>query len=210
VITSTIHRVKRYNARRKVTELLRRFEGGDYSVSEELFSTAYDSLHKLAHRQRTEWSGDDTLNTTAILHESYLKLVDSVVSKWESEAQFLAVAAKAMRHVLIDHARRRRTVKRGGDVEKVSLEGLNGKAPGRLALSDDRAETLAALGDALDRLARKNEREAQVVECRFFGGMTIAETAVALNISTVTVSRDCRMAQAWLLRDMQEEPELQS
>ena len=112
-----------------------------------------------------------------------------------------------MRHVLIDHARRRRTVKRGGDVEKVSLGGLNGTMP---ELSDERADTLVALGDALDRLTRTSEREAQVVECRFFGGMTIDETATALNISTATVSRDWRMAQAWLRREMKAEPELQT
>ena len=177
------------------TRLLTELQDGNDAVLDELFSLVYGALHALAHEQRASWHGDNTLNTTALVHEAYLKLVDQAQTEWESRAHFLSVAAKAMRHILVDYARRCQAEKRGGGVEKLSLDDV-------IVLTEERAEALVALEEALDRLARVNEREAQVVECRFFGGMTIAETAAVLGVSPMTVKRDWAMAQAWLLLEM--------
>ncbi len=181
-----------------VTRLLGELQGGNRDVLDELFSLVYNELHELAREQRVDWHGDYTLNTTALVHEAYLKLVGQAQTEWENRAHFLSVAAKAMRHILVDYARRCRAEKRGGDAQKLSLEEV-------VVLTEERAEALVALEEALDRLAQVNEREAQVVECRFFGGMTIAETAAVLGVSPMTVKRDWAMAQAWLLVEMQKE-----
>ncbi len=181
-----------------ITRLLSELQGGNRAVLDELFSLIYDALHTLAHEQREAWHGDYTLNTTALVHEAYLKLVGQAQTEWENRAHFLSVAAKAMRHILVDYARRCRAEKRGGDAQKLSLEEV-------VVLTEERAEALVALEEALDRLAQVDEREAQIVECRFFGGMTIAETAAVIRVSPMTVKRDWAMAQAWLLVEMQKE-----
>lgn len=188
-----------------VTRLLHELQGGNQAVLGELFSLVYEELHARAHRQRAHWHGDYTLNTTALVHEAYLKLVDQTQAAWESRAHFLGVAAKAMRHILVDYAKRRRAEKRGGDVQKLSLEEMKVSLEGMVALTEERAEALLLLEEALERLARVNEREARVVECRFFGSMTFEETAQALGVSVRTVKRDWAMAQAWLHREMQNE-----
>lgn len=189
----------------EIDVLLDKLNDGDSSVSGELFSLAYDALHAIAHRHRQRWQGDLTYNTTTILHESYLKLVDRAQADWESMTHFLSVVAKAMRHVLIDYARRRKTLRRGGEFEKVSLSGDDLRLEDRIRMSYQRAEALISLDDAIRKLEEVHPREAEVVQCRFFGGMTIQETAAALGISTATVSRDWAMAQAWLMREMGEE-----
>lgn len=188
-----------------VTRLLHELQGGNQAVLGELFSLVYEELRARAHRQRAHWHGDYTLNTTALVHEAYLKLVDQTQAAWESRAHFLGVAAKAMRHILVDYAKRRRAEKRGGDVQKLSLEEMKVSLEGMVALTEERAETLLLLEEALERLARVNEREARVVECRFFGSMTFEETAQALGVSVRTVKRDWAMAQAWMHRAIQEE-----
>ncbi len=188
-----------------VTRLLHELQGGNQAVLGELFSLVYEELHARAHRQRAHWHGDYTLNTTALVHEAYLKLVDQTQAAWESRAHFLGVAAKAMRHILVDYAKRRRAEKRGGDVQKLSLEEMKVSLEGMVALTEERAEALLLLEEALERLARVNEREARVVECRFFGSMTFEETAQALGVSVRTVKRDWAMAQAWMHRAIQEE-----
>nr|MBA3560643.1 sigma-70 family RNA polymerase sigma factor [Gemmatimonadaceae bacterium] len=180
-------------------------EQGDSTALDTLFPLVYEELRAVAHRQRRRWQGDDTLNTTALVHEVYLKLVDQSRASWESRAHFFATAAKAMRHVLMNYARDRRTKKRGGDQPKLSLEELGERLQGELALSDDTADLLVALGEALDRLERVNERQSRIVECRYFGGMTIPETAAALGISTATVSRGWGLAQVRLYQDIQRE-----
>ncbi len=190
---------------REVTRLLEALEQGDSNALDTLFPLVYEELRAVAHRQRRRWQGDDTLNTTALVHEVYLKLVDQSRASWESRAHFFATAAKAMRHVLVNYARDRRTKKRGGDQPKLSLEELGERLQGELALSDDTADLLVALGEALDRLERVNERQSRIVECRYFGGMTIPETAAALGISTATVSRGWGLAQVRLYQDIQRE-----
>ncbi len=188
-----------------VTRLLYELQGGNQAVLGELFSLVYEELHARAHRQRTHWHGDYTLNTTALVHEAYLKLVDQSQAPWEGQAHFLGVAAKAIRHILVDYAKRRRAGKRGGDVQKLSLEEMKVSLEGMVVLTEERAEALVALEEALERLMHVNEREARVVECRFFGGMTFEETAAAIGVSVRTVKRDWTMAQAWLHREMQKE-----
>lgn len=188
-----------------VTRLLQELQGGNRAVLDKLFSLIYEELHARAHWQRAEWHGDYTLNTTGLVNEAYLKLIDKTQMSWESRAHFLSVVAKAMRHILVDYARRRRAEKRGGDVQKVSLEAMQLAVDDMIVMTEARADTIVALEEALARLAKENEREAQIVECRFFGGMTVKETAEALGISERTVKRDWAMAQAWLHREIQAE-----
>ena len=184
------------------TGLLQAVERGDAAASTALFSLVYGELSILAHRQRRRWHGDITLDTTALVHEVYLKLAGQTQPASSSRAHFLAIAAKAMRHILCNYARDRGRKKRGGGVRHLRLE------PGRelavqLQLSDDETERLTALDEALRALACIAERQARVVECRIFGGMSLEDTATALGISPRTVQRDWIFARAWLRREMQ-------
>jgi len=188
-----------------VTRLLGELQRGNHTVLDALFSVVYDALHTLAHEHREDWYGDYTLNTTALVHEAYLKLVDQSHAAWEGRAHFLSVAAKAMRHILVDYARRRRAEKRGGDVQKLSLEEMKVVLEEEMVLSDERAEALVVLDEVLGRLEAVDARAAQVVECRFFGGMTIDETAAVLGVAPRTVTRDWAMAQTWLFLEMKKE-----
>jgi RNA polymerase sigma factor (TIGR02999 family) len=156
----------------------------------------------VARRQRRRWKAGHSLNTTAVVHEAYLKLVDHDRATWESRAHFLATAAKVMRHIVLDYARRQRAQKRGGDAPLLSLEEIGERLTGDLPLSNDNADLLLALDLALENLERVNGRQCRIVECRFFGGMTIEETAVALGISTASVSRGWAMAQVRLYQDL--------
>lgn len=185
-----------------VTRILEAAKAGDGAAMEKLFPLVYKELHQRAHWQRQKWHGDLTLNTTALVHEAYIKLVDQSKGGWENRAHFLSVAAKAIRHILIDYAQKRKAVKRGGDVQKYSLEELQ-FAGQEIAMTEEKADALVALEEALKLLEQEDEREAKVVECRFFGGMTVEETAAALGISERTVKRDWSMAQAWLRREME-------
>ena len=188
-----------------VTRLLHALQGGNRAVLDALFSLIYEELHARARRHRADWHGDYTLNTTALVHETYLKLVDQSEVQWEGRSHFLGVAARAMRHILVDYARRRRAEKRGGDIEKLSLEEMKVSFEDEFVLTEAQAETLLVLKEALQRLARLNQREAAVVECRFFSQMTVQETAEALGISARTVKRDWATALAWLHREVQKE-----
>jgi RNA polymerase sigma factor (TIGR02999 family) len=192
-------------SRNEVTQLLEALQGGDGTAFDALFPLVYEELRALAHRQRKRWQGDETLDTTALVHEAYLKLVDQSRASWESRAHFLATAAKAMRHILTNYARDRRAQKRGGDQRRVSLDALGEQLEGRIVLSDDNAELLIALDAALENLERLNERQSRIVECRFFGGLTIEQTAAALGISTASVSRGWALAQVRLYQDVQRE-----
>ena len=187
-----------------MTQLLDAAQSGDQSALEEAFALAYDELKMLAQRQRRQWRGDYTLNTTALVNEAYLKLVGSEPAGVEGRAHFFALAAKAMRQILCNYAREQRALKRGGGVAKVPLSALGGGVPG--TLTPEQADTLSALDEALRRLETVDARQSQVVECRFFGGLTIEETAHALGISSRTVKRDWTMAQAWLRREMGPQP----
>jgi RNA polymerase sigma factor (TIGR02999 family) len=184
-----------------VTRLLEGLKSGDRDALDQLFALLYDELRELARRQRQRWRGDFTLNTTALVHEAYLKLVGQARVGAESRAHFRGVAAKVMRHILCDHARNRRTKKRGGGLEALRLDESQAR-PAGTASSDPHADMLVALDDALRRLERLDPRQGQVVECRFFGGLTIEETATAIGVSPRTVKRDWVVAQAWLHREM--------
>lgn len=188
-------------AHETVTALLAAAEAGDRSALNSLFPLVYDELTLLARRQRKQWHGDLTLNTTALVHEAYLKVSDQKRLPVESRGHFFAVAAKAMRHILCNYARDRRRQKRGGEFTRVTL----GDAAGAVELSDEQSDMLESLDEALQELARHAERPARVVECRFFGGMSVEDTAVALGISERTVKRDWMFARAWLKRQMQRE-----
>jgi RNA polymerase sigma factor (TIGR02999 family) len=167
-----------------------------------VFRLVYDELHAIAHKQRRAWHGDLTLGTTALVHEAYLKLVGQRRIAAESRAHFLGIAAKSMRHVLCNHAKSRTRQKRGGDVEHVTLDTDTHAAS--IGLSDEQRDTLQALDDALRKLERLDKRQSEIVECRFFGGMSIEDTALALGVSPATVKRQWTLARAWLFREMRQ------
>jgi RNA polymerase sigma factor (TIGR02999 family) len=184
-----------------VARLLDEVVGGNRAATEELFALLYDELRGLARRQRRRWRGDDTLNTTALLHEAYVKLVGRTRLGVESRAHFLGLAARAMRHILCNYARRRGTRKRGGGIAVLPLEESHTSAVPAV-FAEDRADGLVALDDALQRLERLAPRQSRVVICRFFGELTVEETAAALGVSARTVQRDWTLAQAWLHREL--------
>lgn len=184
-----------------VTELLAGLRKGQ-DVAGELFEHVYDELRTRARQQRKRWKGDPTLQTTALAHEAYLMLIGKNARSWESRSHFFAVAAKAIRQILLNEARQKRAQKRGGEGSVLSLEKLREELGREVASAEERAELLVALDEALSRFEEKRPRAARVVECRFFAGMTIEETAEALDVSGSTVSRDWKIAQAWLYREM--------
>jgi RNA polymerase sigma factor (TIGR02999 family) len=188
-------------ARTRVTQLLALLPDGDAAARDELFALLYDELHAIAHRQRRRWQGNDTLQTTALVHEAFLKLVDQERIAAENRAHFLAVAARAMRHILCNYARDQRAQKRGGAIDHIALDESRADAAGP-GFSSESSEVLVALDEALLRLEQLDPRQSRVVECRFFGELTIEETATALGVSARTVKRDWAMAQAWLHREM--------
>lgn len=185
-----------------VTRLVDDLRDGRREALDELFPLVYQELRELAHRQRQAWHGDATLNTTALVHEAYLKLVDQRRATWDSEAHFLAAAARAIRHILINYARDRRARKRGGDWRRISLSDQQLDA-GVTAAGPGWEDQVVRLDEVLDRLATESERQSRIVECRFFGGMSVEQTATALGISTATVVRGWSMARAWLHRELQ-------
>lgn len=175
----------------EITAFVKALGAGEDVPLGALFSAAYSRLHSLAHDQRRRWSGQETLSTTALVHEAYLKLSQQDAPQWRDRGHFFRVAARAMRHILIDYAERSRAAKRGGDSVHVRAED----AP---LIHESRVEELLALDEALTHLARQNPRQAEVVECRFFAGLEVEETAEALRISPATVMRDWRRGKAWL------------
>jgi len=190
------------SAHSTITGLLRAVEHGDRGALDALLPLVYEKLSVLAHQQRRTWRDDLTLNTTALVHEVYLKVMDQKRLPAESRAHFFGVAAKAMRHILCNYARDRKRKKRGGGAPHLRLEPGHELAP-QLQLSDEQTDMLTALDESLQALERVAERQARVVECRFFGGMSNEETAAALGISPRTVKRDWTFARAWLRRDLE-------
>lgn len=185
-----------------VSRLVHELQNGNRGAFDELFPLIYEELRVLARRQRRRWRADNTLNTTALVHELYLKLEGQKRIGSNGRVHFFAVAAKAMRHILSNHAREQRAKKRGDGVTRVSLDEMTlpPEEP-NVSLSEEQADMLAELEEALRRMERLDKRGSEVVECRFYGGMTVEETAVALGISPRTVKRDWQLAQAWLHRE---------
>ena len=182
--------------------LLSAAERGDRAALEACFPLVYEELRAIARKQRRAWQGNTTLNTTALLHEAYLKMVNQRHIEVASRDHFFAIAATAMRHILCSYARDHNRKKRGGGSQRVSFSQLE-RVAGADSFSEDAADRLSELGDALTRLAQINRRYTQVVECRFFAGLSVEETAAALDLSPATVKRDWSFARAWLMRDMQ-------
>jgi RNA polymerase sigma factor (TIGR02999 family) len=185
----------------QITELLIAWRGGDRAVFDRLFPLVYEELRRIAHRRLTAERPDHTLGTTALVNEAYLKLVDQTRVSWTDRAHFFAVAANAMRRILVDYARRHVAQKRKGANVTLSLDD---DAADVIAVADARADTLVALDEALARLRVIEERLANVVDCRFFAGLSEEETAEALGITARTVRRDWVKAKAWLYAALRE------
>jgi RNA polymerase sigma factor (TIGR02999 family) len=182
-------------AKHAVTDILLTAERDGRDVFEDLLPLVYDELRRMAHRfLAREWR-QRTLSTTGLVHEAYLKLVDETQAPVRSRAYFFAAASRAMRRILVDAARRRRRLKRGGGEVPLNLDAF------QVAIVDFAAE-LSDLDEALDRLAAQFPRQARVVECRFFGGLSVEETAEALQLAERTVKRDWSLARAWLFREL--------
>lgn len=186
---------------RDITELLSRVGRGETGSMERLFEVVYDDLKRRAHFQLA--GGGRTLNTTALVHETYLKLARSGGADWSDRLHFFRVAARAMRQIVIDRARTHLAQKRGGDAVIVSLEDFDGASGPAAGAAPDAALTLLALDRGLSRLAEQSPRLAEVVELRFFGGLSVEEAAHALDVSERTVKRDWRLARAFLQEAIQ-------
>ena len=182
----------------EVTQLLINWSQGDQAALDELIPLVHAELRRLARHYMAGENSAHTLQTSALINEAYIRLVDQQQMPWQNRAHFFGVAAQIMRHILIDHARSHCYAKRGGGARKVPLEEV-------MAVDDKRAEELVALDDALKELATIDSRKSRIIELRFFGGLSIEETAEALNISPITVTRDWRSAKAWLRREMSRE-----
>ncbi len=181
-----------------ITGLLHRWSAGDSDAGQRAFSLVYDELRRMARRMRRSWRNDDTLDTTALVHEVYLRFSGANGFVAHDRAHFLAIAARVSRQVLSNYARARLTAKRGAGNEPVSLSALDRAASIAPTDAERALSRLWELDEALQRLQAIHPRPCRVIECRFFGGMSIPETAIALSVSAATVKRDWELAQAWL------------
>ncbi|WP_348260611.1 sigma-70 family RNA polymerase sigma factor [Telmatobacter sp. DSM 110680] len=179
----------------ETTQLLRAWADGDRGALEQLTPRVYRTLRRIAGYQMQQERAGDSMQATALVHEAYLELIDVTNVNWQHRAHFFAVSAQIMRHILLDRARRRVAAKRGGTAERVNLDELPD-------LSGDRARELIALEDALNALSEKDSRKARVVELRFFGGLSVEETAEVLEVSPETVMRDWKFARSWLQAEL--------
>lgn len=180
---------------KEVTVFLKAWSGGDRSAADSLLTLVYKEMRKLAASYLQKQRSDHTLQPTALVHEAYLKLLDTSEINWQDRAHFFAVAAQTMRNILVDHARSVAADKRGGGAQKIALDEAVG-------FSNKQDINLIDLDEALQMLARQDELQSRIIELRFFGGLTIEETAEVLKISTATVKREWAMARAWLFRQM--------
>jgi RNA polymerase sigma-70 factor, ECF subfamily len=178
-----------------VTELLQAWSAGEQGALDRLMPLVYQELHRLAERYMAQERPGHTLQTTALVNEAYLRLVDRGKVSFQNRAHFFAVSAQLMRRILVEFARRHGSVKRGGEVQRVSLEES-------LVIYGERGADLVALDDALRALAAIDARRGRVVELRFFGGLTVEEAAEVLKVSPETVMHDWKLAKVWLLREM--------
>ena len=178
-----------------ITELLVGYGRGDKDALDQLMPIVYDELRRQAARYLRREQAGNTLQTTALIHEAYVRLVDQRNVQWQNRAHFFGIAAQMMRRILVDHARAKKRAKRGGSDVRVSLGGATVAVKGQDL-------DVVALDEALERLAQIDEQQSRVVELRFFSGLTVEETAEVLHISTATVKRDWNMAKAWLHREL--------
>jgi len=183
------------DAREDVTQVLAQLRDGDQRAADKLLPMVYDEFRALARHYLAQERMNHTLQPTALVHEAYMKLVDQTRVDWQGKSHFFAVAAQAMRRILVDHARSRQRDKRGGGRARVVLDEA-------VALSPQKDEDVLALDEALTKLAAFDERKCRIVEMRYFGGCTVEETAEALGIAAITVMRETRVAEAWLRRAM--------
>jgi RNA polymerase sigma-70 factor (ECF subfamily) len=179
----------------EVTQLLHEYGKGNQAALAQLFPLVYVELHRMAHRYMGQQNPAHTLQTTALIHEAYLRLAGDSPREWENRAHFFRVAAKSMRHVLVDHARAHQTTKRGGEKRAMPLDEA-------AIVSGERLAEIVALDDALTDLAKLHPRQSEVVELKYFGGLSLEETAEILQVSPETVMRDWRAAKVWLYRQL--------
>ena len=185
-------------ASRTPTALLVAWGDGEQTAFDELVPLVHDELRRIAGRHMAHERANGSLQTTALINEAYIRLIDVKRIKWQNRAHFFAMASRVIRRILVDAARARRMQKRGGDAERVTLDET-------LAISNEPGPDLVALDDALNVLSEIYPRKGQVVEMRFFGGLSVEETAAALQVSLGTVKRDWRLAKVWLLRELSKE-----
>jgi RNA polymerase sigma factor (TIGR02999 family) len=177
-----------------ITKLIAAAADGDGRAADELYALVYEELRKIARSHRSRWHGDETIGTTALIHEAYLKLAGSNAD-FANRRHFYATASRAMRQILMNYAERRRTAKRNGDVVSLEVEELP-------FASDEAIEDLLTLHELLSKLDEKNPRRCRIIECRVFGGMTIEDTAAELEVSRTTVKREWSIVSAWLYREL--------
>ena len=180
-----------------VTSLLNKFAAGDQEAAAELVPLVYKELRRLAARRLRHERPDHTLQATALVHEAYVKLAAQRSAKWQNRAQFFGVASQVMRRILVDYARGQQRIRRGGKQQKVSLDDV-------LLVSPDRTEEVLTVHESLSRLEELDARQARIVELRYFGGLTVEETAEVVGISTKTVMRELKVAKAWLYGDLKD------
>ena len=182
-----------------VTLLLNKLAGGDQKAAAELVPLVYEELRRLAARHLAHERSDHTLQATALVHEAYVKLAAQKDAKWQNRAQFFGVASQAMRRILVDYARGKQRIRRGGKQQKVSLDDVSLVSPGR-------TEEVLAVHESLSRLEMLDARQARIVELRYFGGLTVEEIAEVVGVSTKTVMRELNVAKAWLYGDLKDRP----
>jgi RNA polymerase sigma-70 factor (ECF subfamily) len=183
------------STRQEVTQLLGDWSGGDERALEKLIPLVQPELHRLAHRYMSRERAGHTLQTTALLNEAYLQLTDKTQPAWQNRTHFMAVAAQLMRRIMVDHARARHALKRGAGAIRVTLDET-------ALVTEERAEELLALDEALEKLAEFDRRRCEIVEMRYFGGLTVEEIAGVLKVHPNTVMRDWKAAKAWLYAEL--------
>jgi RNA polymerase sigma-70 factor (ECF subfamily) len=195
LVGAMMGRARRTNMSQEITQLLLAWNEGDGQALDRLMPLVQDELHRLAHRYMAGERPGHPLQTTALINEAYLRLIDSSRVRWQNRSHFFAVSAQLMRRILVDVARARTKQKRGGDVVQVSLDEA-------MVVTREPGADLIALDDALTTLATFDERKSRIIELRFFGGLSVEETADVLKVSAATVLRDWGLAKAWLLREL--------
>lgn len=183
---------------REITGLLIDWSDGNRQAQEELFLLVENELQRMAHRYVCRFKPGDTLQTTAVINETYLRLIDQNRVRWQNRAHFFGIAAQMMRRILLNYIRDQKRLKRGGAGVQVSLSEA-------MAISAQKSDEILALEDALCRLAEMDERKSRIVELRYYGGLSVEETAEVLKISKITVTRDWNMAKAWLAKEIRNE-----